>query len=48
MTEHNTQKREKAMFLEGFEPAIPPSQLSQTHALVNEANDAVFYVLNLN
>jgi hypothetical protein len=47
MTEHNTQKTETAMFSEGFEPEIPPSELSETHALANEANDAVFYVLNL-
>jgi len=47
MTEHNTQKMETAMFSEGFHPAFPPSPMSQTHALANEANDAVFYVLNL-
>jgi hypothetical protein len=33
------------MFSEGFEPATPPSELSETHALANEANETVFYVL---
>ena len=45
--QHNTQKREAAMFLEGFERAIPPTELSQTHTLANETNKTVFYMLYL-
>jgi hypothetical protein len=47
MTEHNIQKIEKAMFSEEFEPAIPPTEMSQAHALANKAKDAGFYVRNL-
>jgi len=30
-----------------FEPAIPPRELSHTHALANETNKTVFYMLYL-
>ena len=45
MTTCNTQKREAAMFWEGFERAFPPRELSQTHALANETSKTVFYML---
>ena len=33
LTTHNTHKRQTSMLLAGFEPAIPASERSQTHAL---------------
>jgi hypothetical protein len=47
MTTSNTQKREAAMFWEGFVRAVPPRELSQTHASANETNKTVFYMLYL-
>jgi len=47
MTTRNNQKRETALFWKGFEPAIPPRELSQTHTLANETNKTVFYMLYL-
>jgi hypothetical protein len=33
LTKHNTQKRQTSMTSAGFEPVIPASKRSQTHAL---------------
>ena len=45
LTTHNTHNRQTSMPLVGFEPAIPPSVRSQTHALNRAATGTGIYTV---
>ena len=50
LTTHNTHNRQTSMPLAEFEPAIPSSELPQTHALDRAANgtgDVILVIVNI-